>query len=179
MAKCTYLTATSLDGFIATEDHDLDWLLRLDGGDGDGENPYDEFIETVGAVALGASTYEWVLAHEETGWQMPQPAWVFTHRDLPVPEAGGVTLTSGDVAEVHAAMTEAAGGKDLWVIGGGDLAGQFLDRGLLDEIWVSIAPVLLGRGAPLLPRRRTEAMRVVDVRHGEGSPFVHVRYAVR
>jgi dihydrofolate reductase len=57
--------------------------------------------------------------------------------------------------------------------------GQFLDHGLLDEVWVSITPVVLGAGAPLLPRRRTDPMRVVEVRHHDGGPFVHVHYSLR
>jgi dihydrofolate reductase len=50
-------------------------------------------------------------------------------------------------------MVDVAGGKNVWIVGGGDLAGQLADRGLLDEIQLSIAPVTLGAGAPLLPRR--------------------------
>ncbi|MDN5684332.1 dihydrofolate reductase family protein, partial [Corynebacterium glyciniphilum] len=52
----------------------------------------------------------------------------------------------------HAQMTDVAGDRDLWIVGGGDLAGQFADAGLLDEVWVQYAPVTLGDGAPLLPR---------------------------
>lgn len=146
-----YFTASSLDGFIATTEHSLDWLLRQD-VDGDGPMGYQRFETTIGALALGASTYEWVMEHEQGRWGYTQPAWVFTHRDLPVPDGVDVTLTRGPVHEVHAAMSAAAGEKDLWVVGGGELAGQFADAGLLDEVWVQFAPVTLGGGAPLLPR---------------------------
>lgn len=173
----TYLTAATLDGFIATEDHDLGWLFDLQGEISG--NPYDAFIAGVGAMAMGATTYTWVLEHEKGAWPYDLPTWVFTHRDLALPEGGRVTLTSSDVAEVHAEMVRAAGGRDVWLVGGGDLVGQFLDRDLLDEIWVSIAPVLLGSGAPLLPRRRTQQMRVLEVRHPEGDPMVHVHYSLR
>lgn len=173
----TYLTATSLDGFIATEDNDLSWLFQLEGEDPVG--PYDEFIANVGALAMGATTYEWVMDHEDGRWPYALPTWVFTHRDLPVPAGADVRLTADDVAAVHADMAAAAGGKDVWLVGGGDLVGQFLDHDLLDEIWVSIAPLVLGRGAPLLPRRRTTQMRVLEVRHEPGGPFVHVHYSLR
>lgn len=146
-----YFTASSLDGFIATPEHSLDWLLKQD-IDPAGPMAYQEFEKTIGALALGASTYEWVLDHEQGRWGYAQPAWVFTHRDIPVPDGANVTLTQAPVAEVHAEMITAAGEKDLWVIGGGDLAGQFADAGLLDEVWVQYAPVTLGSGAPLLPR---------------------------
>ena len=146
-----YYTATSLDGFIATPDHSLDWLLKQD-IDENGPMSYGGFISGIGALAMGASTFEWVMRHENGAWGYEQPAWVFTHRDLPVPDAGDVRLTHADVRDVHAQMTEAAAGKDLWIVGGGDLAGQFADAGLLDEVWVQYAPVTLGAGAPVLPR---------------------------
>ena len=75
-----------------------------------------------------------------------------------VPDAK-IEFTSGDVAPVHEQMVEAAGERNIWIVGGGDLAGQFADAGLLDEVIVSIAPVTLGAGAPLLPRRDRAASR--------------------
>lgn len=147
-----YFTASSLDGFIATTAHSLDWLLRQD-IDMEGPMAYPVFEKRIGALVMGASTYEWVLRHEEGRWAYEQPTWVLSHRDLPVPSTGDVRVTSADIREVHAAMTAAAAGKDLWVVGGGDVAGQFADAGLLDEVWVQYAPVTLGSGAPLLPRR--------------------------
>jgi dihydrofolate reductase len=92
----------------------------------------------------------------------------------------GVALTfvEGDVTPVHAAMVDAAEGKNVWLVGGGDLVGQFAERGLLDEILVGIAPVTLGRGAPLLPRRLTAAdLELVDVRRD--GQFAHLAYRVR
>ena len=146
-----FYTATSLDGFLATTDHSLDWLLKQD-FDTDGSMAYPGFIEKIGALAMGASTYEWVMDHENGVWGYEQPTWVFTHRDLPIADGADVRLTQAGIRDVHEAMTLAAGGKDLWVVGGGDLAGQFADVGLLDEVWVQYAPVTLGAGAPLLPR---------------------------
>lgn len=146
-----YYTASSLDGFIATSEHSLDWLLKQD-IDHEGPMAYTAFEKTIGALAMGASTYEWVLAHEEGRWGYTQPTWVFTHRQLAVPDGADVRLTDEPVGAVHDRMTAAAGGRDLWIVGGGDLAGQFADAGLLDEVWVQYAPVTLGSGAPLLPR---------------------------
>ncbi|MFJ6427661.1 dihydrofolate reductase family protein [Microbacterium maritypicum] len=147
-----FYTASSLDGFIATEEHSLDWLLTQD-IDHDGPMAYTGFERNIGALAMGSSTYEWVMRHEEGRWGYSQPTWVFTHRRLDLPKGGDVRLTQADIRTVHAEMAQAAGGKDLWVVGGGDLAGQFADAGLLDEVWVQYAPVTLGSGAPLLPRR--------------------------
>jgi len=75
------------------------------------------------------------------------------HRELRIVPDSTIEFTSTDVATVHSEMTRAAGDRNVWIVGGGDLAGQFADVGLLDEVIVSIAPVTVGGGAPLLPRR--------------------------
>lgn len=154
MTKLTYYTATTLDGFIADPDDSLAWLLRQP-LDEKGALNYDDFIAGIGAIVMGSTTYEWVLRHDPEGWAYAMPTWVMTTRDLPEPPTQGtdVRFASGDVADVHAQMVAAAGGKDLWVVGGGELAGQFADAGLLDEVIVSIAPVTLGAGRQILPRR--------------------------
>jgi dihydrofolate reductase len=146
-----YYTASSLDGFIAEPEATLSWLMSCD-IDQQGPMAYPGFIAQIGAMVMGATTYEWVHAHEGGAWSYDIPCWVMTHRELPRVD-GDVRFSAAPVAEVHAAMTEAAAGRDAWVVGGGDLAGQFADAGLLDEVWVSYAPVTLGAGAPLLPRR--------------------------
>lgn len=155
-----YYTASSLDGFIATADHALDWLLTQ-AIDAEGPMAYGAFEAGIGALAMGASTYEWLLRNQgEEPWPYAQPTWVFTHRELPVPEGADVRLVRGEVEPVHRAMTRAAGEKDLWIVGGGELAGQFADAGLLDEVWVQYAPVMLGAGQPLLPR--TLSLELID-----------------
>ncbi|WP_460799412.1 dihydrofolate reductase family protein [Microbacterium sp. GXF0217] len=169
-----YFTATSLDGFIATPEHSLDWLLKQD-FDESGPMAYPAFITTIGALAMGASTYEWVMDHEKGVWGYEQPTWVFTHRTLSLPENGDVRLTQTDVREVHAEMVEAAGGKDLWIVGGGDLAGQFADAGLLDEVWLQYAPVTLGAGSPVLPR----ALDLELLETARNRDFLCGRYRVR
>jgi len=146
-----YYTATSLDGFIADPDNSLEWLFTR-AREPDGPLNYDAFIAEVRALAMGSTSYEWILDHVEA-WPYDLPCWVFTHRQLPVVPDARIEFVSGYVAPVHDAMTEAAGGRNVWIVGGGDLAGQFADAGLLDEVIAKIAPVTLGGGAPLLPRR--------------------------
>jgi dihydrofolate reductase len=175
-----YYTATSLDGFIADEEHSLDWLFTRD-QDRAGPLNYADFLAGVGAVAMGSTTYEWILGHEFAGkpasaWKWPYevPTWVFTHRRLQVVRGATISFTSGDVAPVHAEMAAAAAGRNVWIAGGGDLAGQFADAGLLDEVIVYVAPVTLGRGAPLLARR-LELRLEETARNGD---FVTARYSV-
>jgi dihydrofolate reductase len=147
-----YYTASSLDGFIATAEHSLDWLMKQD-FDPEGPMAYPAFEQRIGALAMGASTYEWLLREQrEEPWPYEQPTWVLTHRSLPVLEGADIRFRAGDITALHADMRAAAGEKDIWVVGGGDLAGQFADAGMLDEVWIQFAPVTLGAGAPLLPR---------------------------
>jgi dihydrofolate reductase len=175
-----YYTATSLDGFIADENRSLEWLFTRQ-QDRTGPLTYAAFVADVGALAMGATTYEWIVEHEFAGkdpteWKWPYdlPCWVFTHRELRVVPGADIRFVSGDVAPVHAEMVEAAAGRNVWIVGGGDLAGQFADAGLLDEVIVYVAPVTLGAGAPLLPRR-------IDLRPEEvhrNGDFVAARYSV-
>jgi dihydrofolate reductase len=185
VAKTQYYTATSFDGFIADEHHSLDWLFEVDRGS-TGKEEFDAFLADVGAMAMGATTYEWILEHDRLleepekwrGYYGDRPCWVFTHRTLPAIAGANVLFVHGDVAPVHEQMTRAAGEKNVWLVGGGDLVGQFADRHLLDEIHLGVAPVTLGRGAPLLPRRLTASqLELVDVsRHGQ---FARLTYRVR
>lgn len=150
--KAIYYTATSLDGYIADEHHSLDWLFQF--GDGD-ESSYPEFIKDVGAIAMGSHTYEWVLDNyvftepdAPKPWPHEQPIWVFTSRELRKVE-GDVRFVRGDVAPVYEEMRQVGGGKNVWVAGGGGLAAQFHEAGLLDELILTLAPVFVGGGARL------------------------------
>jgi dihydrofolate reductase len=172
MPLTQYYTATTLDGFIADANHSLDWLFTRE-QDPDGPLSYASFIACVGALAMGANTYEWVLQHERGKWPYELPCWVFTHRGLPVADEH-VELTAEDVVDVHERMRTAAGDRNIWIVGGGGLAGQFAEGGLLDEVIVYIAPVTLGAGAPLLPRH--VELRLEELaRNGD---FACARYAV-
>ena len=184
MGKTQYYTATTLDGFIADENNSLDWLFVVDRGE-TGKDAFDEFFAGIGAMAMGSTTYAWILDHDRLleepekwrGYYGETPCWVFTHRTLPAIPGANLSFVQGDVAPVHEEMIRAAGDKNIWLVGGGDLVGQFADRGLLDEILLGVAPVTLGRGAPLLPRRLTSAdLELVDLSR-EGQ-FARLTYRV-
>jgi dihydrofolate reductase/ankyrin repeat protein len=177
-----YYTAASLDGFIADPENALDWLFQFGT---EATDDYPEFIANVGAVAMGSTTYEWVVEHLRDGdgapqpWPYEQPTWVFTTRALPALAGADLRFVRGDVAPVHAQMVAAAAGKNVWIVGGGDLVGQFHDAGLMDEIIVTIASVTLGGGAPLLPRRiATPPLRLTSCRT-YGTAFAQLRYEVQ
>ncbi|MCG5511519.1 dihydrofolate reductase family protein, partial [Ectothiorhodospira lacustris] len=152
-----YYTASSIDGFISTEDDSLEWLFPLADLE---ETSYPAFVSEVGAIAMGSSTYEWLLknavkpgAVDEGVWPYSQPVWIFSSRKLDAPAGADIRFVRGDVRPVHDQMKDAAGTKNIWIMGGGDLAGQFFDAGLLDELIVQIGSVSLGHGKSVFPRR--------------------------
>jgi dihydrofolate reductase len=180
--KTQYYAAASLDGFIATEDDSLDWLFPL----GDiNDTGYPAFIAEVGALAMGSATYEWMLrhaptvaAHSGSPWPYTQPTWVFSSRPLPAISGANLHFVRGDVRPVHTAMRAAAADKNIWIVGGGDLAGQFHDAGLLDEVIVQLGSVTLGQGKPLFPRRLTSPPLVLLSARQLGTGFAELRYQV-
>jgi len=180
--RTQYYTAATLDGFVATEDDSLDWLFPL--GD-PATSSYPAFFAEVGALAMGSVTYEWIVCNAgrveaETGstWPYTQPTWVFTHRQLQAVPGADVFFVAGDVRPVHAEMQRAAGGRNVWIVGGGDLAGQFYDAGLLDELIVQVGSVTLGRGKPLLPRRILHPTLRLASAQRVGPGLAELRYQV-
>lgn len=180
--RIVYETATSVDGWIADQQNSLSWLFAV---------PIEEADQASLAPpaapvqVMGSTTYLWVV--EEMGaledpqkWSeafAPADVFVFTTRDLPVPEGTEVTFLSGDVADHLGNLRTAAAGGDIWVVGGGDLAAQFLEAGALDEIVLSVAPIMLGSGAPLFPRR-LEADRLTLVSATQAGQFARLVYRV-
>lgn len=187
MGITLFYTATSIDGFIADEHDSLDWLFQVPAGDDDEghEKRFARFFQDVGAMAMGSTTYEWVLEHDQLlehpeKWREyygDTPCWVFSHRKLPAIQGVDLRFVQGEVRPIHGLMAEAADGKNVWLVGGGELVGQFADEGLLDEIQLKVAPVTLGAGAPLLPRRllASELTLVSAERQGQ---FVFATYRV-
>jgi dihydrofolate reductase len=176
MTLTQYYVASSIDGFIADADERLDWLLQFNDVEGLSEH-YEEFFADIGAIAMGSRTYEFVLRHGS--WPYAAiPTWVFTTRDLPVIPDADLRFTSADVADAHAQMVAAAGGRNVWLVGGGALVARFAERRLLDELWLGIAPVTLGGGFPLLPIRSDDPWRLTDVKRF-GEAFVMLRYSLR
>ena len=191
MAVTRYYCAVSLDGYIAESDDRLDWLLGYQGSyEGNGAKPveggYEQFYAAVAALVMGSVTYEWILDHLDVagGGQWPyrgKPTWILSSRARRVPEGEGVDvrIAAASVPELYDEMAAAAGDKVLWVVGGGNVASQFADEGLLDEVHVTVVPVVLGQGKPLFDRRLPgPPMQLTDVLP-RPSGMVELRYEVR
>lgn len=180
MSKVVYFVATSLDGYIADATGSLEWLTSLEGAP---EDLSAEFMATVGVQVMGSTTYEWLLREENI---IAQPEkWstffghmktvVFSSRELPTPQGAEIVMLNGSVSEHFSHITQLAGDGVIWVVGGGELATQFLDAGLLDSVEITLAPVLLGSGTPLFGDvDSSNALQLRDSQtHGS---FVHLKF---
>jgi dihydrofolate reductase len=192
MSKAIYYCAASLDGYIAEADDSLGWLIGysgsfeaegLEAGPMVAGGPYERFYDSVGALISGSTTYEFVLAHMQPGSEWPYrgtPYWVLSSRDLPVPdgEEQRVHVVKAAITDIWDELTTAAGERDVWIVGGGNVASQFADAGLLDELHLTVVPVVLGTGKPLFDRRLPgERLQLLGTTTF-GNGMVELRYAV-
>ncbi len=179
MGVTQYYLAQSLDGYIAETDGGIDWLTGYEGEKGaegpmSSDDGYDKFIADVGALAMGSATYDFLLGLDTWPYE-GLPTWVFTSRDLPVPDGADVRFANGPVRPVHEEMVAAAGDQNVWMIGGGDLAQQFADEDLLDELIVTVVPVVLGTGLPTFAGRLAQNLRLTGT-HPFPNGMVELRY---
>lgn len=190
MAKSQYYCAMSLDGYIAEADDTLEWLTKYEGSfEGEGAErtngpPYKRFYEGVGALVMGSVSYEFILSEPAAGTEWPykgKRAWVLISRDLPTPDGDDVDIriANATVPDLYEEMIAAAGDRNLWVVGGGNVASQFADAGLLDEVLTTVVPVVLGEGKPLFDRRLPGGpMQLAGVRAFD-SGMVELRYEIK
>jgi len=145
-----YYVASSLDGFIAAPHDDLGWLLQF--GMTEFSDHFDAFLSNVGAIIMGSSTYEFILREGDDAWSYGMtPTWVLTSRELPTIEHADIRFTATAIEEIVGDARDAAGHQNVWVVGGGDVAAQIADARLLDEMHVTLMPIVLGSGTRLLP----------------------------
>jgi dihydrofolate reductase len=143
--EIVYYVAASLDGFIATADGGVEWLKPFEGGAED--YGYGALLASMDALLMGARTYEFCAALPE--WPYPDhPSWVLAH-GAPAPAAPNVRVTADAPREVVAAM-ERAGSRRAWLVGGGRLAASLRAEGLIGRYIVSIIPMVLSGGLPML-----------------------------
>lgn len=183
MSRVIYRTATSMNGYIADESDSLAWLSAV--RQAEGEDEHDVFLNDVGVIVEGSTTYEWVLRETDMlarpdQWQNfygMRPTYVFTSCGRTAPEGADVRFRQGAVNEHLPEIRAVAGSKNIWVVGGGDLAGQFLDADALDEVVLTVAPVALTGGAPLLPRR-VESDRLILKTVTQRGQFAELVYEI-
>lgn len=170
--KLVLFIAASLDGYIATKDHSLDWLFAVEG---EGDNGISRFTDTVDTILLGRTTYDWIMAHE--GGDFPykdKECYVFSRQERSDTEH--VKFVREDVATLTANLKRKQG-NSIWLMGGGELLGAFIHEKLVDEIIVTIAPVLIGKGISLFPEDGFQTQLSLEsvTRFGQ---FVELHYKV-
>jgi dihydrofolate reductase len=170
--KFVLFTAVSLDGYIATKEHSLDWLFAVDG---EGDSGTSRFFDTVETILIGKTTYDWIMEHEKDDFQYKdKKCYVFSRTKRENTEH--VTFINGDVVQ-FAENLKSKDGKDVWIMGGGELLHSFMQERLVDEIIVTIAPVLLGGGIPLFKEKdfQTKLLLKNVTRYNQ---FVELQYDV-
>lgn len=194
MAKAIYYCAASLDGYIAGPGDSLDWLTGYTGSfEHEAAEPspmsdggaYEDFYKGVRALVMGSATYEWILGHLDLagggGWPYGgKPCWVLSSRELPVPGGDGVDVRIADapVEELYGEIAAAAGDGALWVVGGGGVASQFADAGRLDEVHLTVVPVVLGAGKRLFERPLPGGSMQLRGTRAFANGMVELRYEI-
>ena len=164
-----YYAAMSLDGRIAGPYHDLRFLQTLDGG-----NDYEVFYADVDSLIMGARTWDFMVEHGSWPYG-DKPTWIVTHAEDLTPFDGAVLETyAGDLADLVRRI-DGGGYERTWLVGGGVLAGQILAADLLDELILTVAPTLVGRGPALadgaFPLHQFKLTEVE--RHGQNGARLH------
>ena len=173
--KTIYFAAASLDGYIADENNSLEWLFK----NGPSDTSFiDQFLETVGAIAMGASTYQWLLDNLKEPWPYKVPCFVFTYRNFKPMANADIRFVSGEVLDHHQELKQLAGDKNIWLMGGGDLAAQFYDYDLLDEMHIQTIALFLNDGKKLFNRKTENAFKIKEI-HQRGDTCIEVVYLVK
>jgi dihydrofolate reductase len=166
MRKVVYSLTNSLDNYIARADGAADWILMGD----EVMEEFPKFMASFDAVLIGRKTYDLVYAHsrkksKKAAGFMGMKTYVFsrTQRESPSEAVRAVTENAGEFVR----DLKNGSGKDIWLMGGGDLAASLLKENLVDEISLGIQPILLGSGIPLFP----EIGKQIDLELFECKPY--------
>ena len=174
MRKVILSLAVSLDGYIAKPNGDVEWLKKI-------HNPekldygFSEFYKTIDITIMGNSTYKEIL-----GFNIPFPFqdkenFVISRTDNPNTEF--VHFTS-DISTLVRNL-KSKNGKDIWLIGGGQINSEFLNKGLIDELLIRIVPIVIGEGLPLFANKPDEKIFELITSEAFGTGVVQLTYRPR
>ncbi|PUB11732.1 dihydrofolate reductase family protein [Paenisporosarcina sp. OV554] len=171
--KLVLFIATSLDGYIATKNESLDWLFKVEG---EGDNGYSEFYETVDTILMGRRTYDWIMNQETEDFPYRnKECYVFSR---------SVNEDNKDVKFVNENIVDFTNqlknkdGKNIWIVGGGELLHSFVKEKLVDELILTVAPTLIGTGISLFKEDNYQLdLSLKGIRHF--NQFVELHYEVK
>ena len=169
MRRIRYAVVASLDGYIAGPNGEADWIIT------DPAIDFDAFFKEFDTVLVGRRTFEIMARAGKV--ELPGMKTYVLSKTLQPSDYPGVTIL-GEQAEQHVASLRAESGKDIWLFGGGSLFRSLLDAGLVDTVELSIIPILLGGGIPLLPTPAKEAKLKLMDHKVYASGIVSLQYAV-
>jgi dihydrofolate reductase len=168
-----YNVASSLDGFIADRNGEYDWIPL------DPTVDFDAIFARVDTVLLGRHSYELTLRDPSAASAWPAGARVYVFsRTLDATDHPSVTIVRDDAAGAVAALRAESGAGEIWLYGGGALFGTLLAAGQVDAVEVTVVPVLLGEGVPLVPAGVPRAALALTHSHVYPSGMVALHYAV-
>ncbi|WP_316572068.1 dihydrofolate reductase family protein [Neobacillus sp. YIM B06451] len=169
--KLVFYGAVSLDGYLARDDHSLDWLL---GTEGEEEIGATEFFSTIDIVLMGRKTYEQIvlnLPDDGFPYNKGRECYVFS-RSLTGSD-NNVKFVNDDIVNFTKSLKEEKG-KRIWIVGGGEVLYPLLQERLVDEFYIQFAPTILGRGIPLfLPSEIENELKLLDVKHCKQLAELH------
>ena len=171
--KVVLYIATSLDGYIATENDSLEWLFKTAG---EGDNGYSEFIKTVDTIILGRRTYDWIINNESGKFPYQnQKCYVFSNSMSE--KNKNVEFINEDTSDFLSKIKE-SGGKNIWIVGGGELLHHFIKEKLIDDYIITVAPILIGKGIPLFKKINVEVdLELKSIRRF--NQFVELHYKAK
>jgi dihydrofolate reductase len=170
--KIILYIASSLDGYIATEDHNLDWLFSVEGA---GDNSISKFLETIDTILLGRITYDWIMEYEKGEFPYKnKECYVFSKEKRNKTEF--VTFIHTDIIEFIGRLKNKHG-KNIWIVGGSELIKTFITEKLIDEMIITIAPVLIGKGIPLF-RENNIKTKLILKHVNQYNQFIELHYTV-
>lgn len=167
----TLFIATSLDGYIAGPDDDLSWLFT------DADYGFEEFYQSVDTLIMGRGTYDVVRGMGK---------WPYKgKRTLVVTRSEKLEITTPDTAYFNGSLQDLEkllkeqGVKRSWLVGGGELVAGYLNAGLVEEVNVSVHPVLLGKGVPLFPSGFPKTLLELIEAEAFDSGLVQIKYKIK
>jgi dihydrofolate reductase len=175
MRKIRLFIATSIDGYIAKPDGNLDWLTSQPQPK-EGDYGYMELIGSVDTIIMGRSTYDHLLGYGEDWFYPEHDTLVFSRNPEFQPRTPRTFAIHASNAQTEIDALRAKEGKDIWLVGGGELVAKFLHEGWIDEMLITIVPVVLGDGIRLFPSAIAGSdWRLEDVERFE-TGLLNLRY---
>ena len=180
--KIILYIATSLDGFIARENGELDWLPGSSGEEDPEANDcgYGEFIESVDTVLMGNKTYQQILSFDVEYPYKDKANFVFSK--TPTTQDQYAQFIHEDV-ESFISKLKSAPGKDIWLVGGGQLASLCIKNNLVDEVILFVIPIMIGKGIRLFQNTNKDVpLKLIESHHytdESAKDIIKLRYTIK